>query len=84
MGMILPEKQRNERVQYPIVFSIKLDLETRKEIDDISFFERKKPSTWARDVIVAAVRTYQRNPQYKAFRKRLMGEAEKKTENISG
>jgi len=64
-------ESRRKTVNFPITLSVKMDWETRKEIDKIALFEKKKPSTWARDVLLERVRTYQRNPQYKKFERQL-------------
>lgn len=58
-------------MRYPIVFGTRIDWETMNEIDDIALFDRKKPATWLRDLIVDAVKRYQRNPQYKKFKRDL-------------
>jgi len=58
-------------VNFPITLSVKMDWDTRKTIDKIALFEKKKPSTWARDVILERIRTYERNPQYKKFERQL-------------
>jgi len=60
-------------VNFPITLSVKMDWETRKAIDKIALFEKKKPSTWARDVLLERVRTYERNPQFKKFLRQLEG-----------
>ena len=58
-------------VGYPYIVGVRVDEETREELDIIALFDRKKVSTWIRDLIVSAVKRYQRNPQYKRFKREL-------------
>ena len=71
-------------VRYPILVSTRVDWETYKEMQDIAFFERKKPATWIRDLIVDAVRRYQRNPQYKRFKRDLEARNRRGTKGREG
>ena len=59
------------QIRYPITVGVKVDPETREELDIIALFDRKKVGTWLRDLIVDAVKRYQRNPQYKKFKRDL-------------
>lgn len=58
-------------IMYPHIVSTRVDWETKKEIETIAFFDRKKAATWIRDLIISAIRRYQRNPQYKRFKRDL-------------
>jgi len=70
-------KRANKQIHYPIPVATRIDELTWKELDDIALFDRKKVATWLRDLIVDAVKRYQRNPQYKRFQRELE-EREKK------
>lgn len=48
-----------------------MDWETRKELDLVAAYERKKRGPLMRDIIIEKIRVYQRNPSYKSFLKRL-------------
>ena len=61
---------------FPYNKTVRLDGESVGEIEKIAMFERTHPTTWMRQVIIEKVRTYERNPQYKRFKKDL--EAHKK------
>lgn len=65
------ENRAKRPIRFPITVGVKIDWETRKELDIIAFFDRKKVGTWIRDLIVDAVKRYQRNPQYKKFKREL-------------
>jgi len=67
----LLRRREKRTVRYPVVFGTRIDWETMREIDDIALFDRKKPAAWLRDLIVDAVKRYQRNPQYKKFKRDL-------------
>jgi len=67
------EGVKRKTVKFPITLSIKMDWETMKEIQLIGLFEKKKPSTWARDELVNRIHTYERNPQYLKFKRQLQG-----------
>ena len=60
-------------VQYPYTVATRLDDEIVDELKIIAFYDHKKPSSWLRDLVVEAVRRYQRNTQYQRF-KREFGE----------
>jgi len=64
-------KAVKRKIHYPITVGVKIDHETREELDIIALFDRKKVGTWLRDLIVDAVKRYQRNPQYKRFKRDL-------------
>lgn len=61
------------KVHFPIAFTVKINWEINKEIALIGLFENKKPSTWARDILVEKIHTYLRNPQYLKFKRQLQG-----------
>jgi len=65
------EKPVKREIHYPILFSCRVDYRTRQEIEDIALFDRKKAGTWLRDLVVDAVKRYQRNPQYLKFKRDL-------------
>jgi len=75
--MVSSEKRT---VQYPLMFSTRVDYETMDEIEVIALFDRKKPGTWLRDLVVDAVKRYQRNPQYKKFKRDLEAREAKERE----
>jgi len=60
-------------VRFPVLFGIKIDPETRKEIDVIALFEKKKPGAWARDVLVTKVQSYLRRPDFLRFKRQVEG-----------
>jgi len=64
-------RRKRPSIRYPILVGAKIDYETREELDIIALFDRKKVGTWIRDLIVDAVKRYQRNPQYKRFKREL-------------
>jgi len=48
-------KAEKRQIRYPITVGVKIDYETREELDIIALFDRKKVGTWLRDLIVDAV-----------------------------
>lgn len=68
------EKSVNRRtVNFPYTLGVRLDWDTFKEIEAIGLFDKKKPGTWARDVLVAKVQTYLRRHDYNKFKRQLEG-----------
>lgn len=74
------ENRAKRVIHYPITVGFKLDWETRQELDIIALFDRKKVATWVRDTVISAVRRYQRNPQYKRFKRDLEAKLAKEDE----
>jgi len=70
--------RRAKAIHYPIPQTIHIDWETRKELDIIALFERKKVGPLMRDIIIDKVKVYLRNPAYKRFKKQLEEEKEKR------
>ena len=71
------KKRKIRPVLFPILMSIKLDGQTRGEIDLIAVFERKKPAVLVRDILVEKVQVYERNPAYRRFLNQRAGMAKK-------
>jgi len=67
----LSSSEEKREIHYPHIISTRVDWETKGEIEDIALFDRKKPATWIRDLIIGAIKRYQRNPQYKRFKRDL-------------
>jgi hypothetical protein len=65
------ETQQKRELQFNIVLSIKIDMETHRQLEQIGLYERKKTSTLARDILIEKIHTYQRNPSFKRFIKQL-------------
>lgn len=75
------EKPVNRRtVSFPYTLGVRLDWDTLKEIEIIGLFDKKKPGTWARDVLVAKVQTYLRRHDYNRFKRQL--ETERNRKNV--
>jgi len=58
-------------VRFPEFVGVRLPKDIRDELETITTFDRKSISAWIRDLVIKTVMTYQRNPQYKRFKKRL-------------
>jgi hypothetical protein len=65
------EEEETPKIDYPITFSLKLDVDTAMELDNIALYERKKKAALVRDQLVDMVQRYRRNPQYKLFLRKL-------------
>lgn len=65
------KKPVKREIKFPLLISTRIDWETSRELDDIALFDHKKVGTWLRDLIVDAMKRYQRNPQYKKFKRDL-------------
>jgi hypothetical protein len=66
-------EKRLEHVTFPIVFSLKVNWDLRKNIEKIALFEKKKPATWARDILVEKIQVYERRPDYLKFKRQFEG-----------
>jgi len=58
---------KKETVSHNIGITIRLDWESRKELESISLFEREKIAVLLRRIIIEKMQVYQRNPAYKRF-----------------
>ncbi|MFQ6064241.1 MAG: hypothetical protein ACE5L6_02080 [Candidatus Bathyarchaeia archaeon] len=65
------KNRKNPKVRYTQTLGVRLDGSTRSEIDIVAFFHRKKPGTWARDLIVEEVQKHLNRPDYLRFKKEL-------------
>jgi hypothetical protein len=76
----LSSTEKVSAVHFDVAKSVKLDFVTLREIEIMALFERKKPATFMRDVLVEKVRTYSRYPAYLRFRKAYAEKAMKDSE----
>lgn len=77
----MAKKSSNQQtVSFPYTLGVRLDWDTLKEIGIIGLFDKKKPGTWARDVLVAKVQTYLRRHDYNRFKRQL--ETERNRKNV--
>lgn len=60
---------KKETVSHNIGITIRLDWESRKELENIALFEREKIAVLLRRIIIEKMQVYQRNPAYKRFLK---------------
>jgi hypothetical protein len=65
------ETQLKRELQFNVVLSIKIDMETHRKLEQIGLYERKKTSTLARDILIEKLHVYERNPAFKRFLKQL-------------
>lgn len=73
--------QAPKRGKQIVGMTVWVDWETRKEIDLVAAYERKKRGPLLRDILIEKVRCYERNPAFKVFLKRLRDlEQDKKKE----
>jgi hypothetical protein len=63
------ETQPKRELQFNVVLSIKIDLETHRKLEQIGLYEHKKTSTLARDILIEKIHVYERNPAFKRFLK---------------
>lgn len=67
----MSENRVRTKIQYTQTLGVRLDRETRGEIDIVALFHRKKPGTWARDILTEEVRKHQSRSDYNRFKKEL-------------
>lgn len=60
-----------EKIAFPVLLGVRLDLDTGTELDKMALFERKRKSAFVRDLLVDSVQRYRRNPTYKRFIRQL-------------
>lgn len=65
------------KIRYSHTLGVRLDRETRDEIDIVALFHRKKPGTWARDIITVEVQKHRSRSDYNRFKKELKQVREK-------
>ena len=67
----MSERRATTKIRYSQTLGVRLDGETRREIDLVALFHRKKPGTWARDILTEEVRKHQSRSDYNRFKKEL-------------
>jgi len=70
-GELVKELKVPKRGRQEVNMTVWIDWQTRKELDLIAAYERKKRGPLMRDIIIEKIRCYERNPSFKSFLKRL-------------
>lgn len=73
----MSENRVATKIRYSQTLGVRLDSETRSEIDIVALFHRKKPGTWARDTLTEEVQKHRSRSDYNRFKKELKHVREK-------
>ena len=56
---------------YPELLATRVPEDVKLELQYMALFDKKSLAAWLRDLAVTAMKRYQRNPQYKSWRKQV-------------
>ena len=71
MSLEIKRKARPRPKLYPELLATRVPEDVKLELQYMALFDKKSLAAWVRDLAVTAMKRYQRNPQYKTWRKQV-------------
>jgi hypothetical protein len=70
-GSLDETHEMGESIRFPCEKSVRFDWDSLKMLETVALFEREKPATMIRRIVVEKLQVYERNPAFKRFLKEL-------------
>lgn len=82
-GSLDETHEMGESIKFPCEKSVRFDWDSLKMLETVALFEREKPATMIRRIVVEKLQVYERNPAFKRFLKELERRKENEKERTS-